>query len=323
VLNQSSLLRLSDTVDIPVTRLSVGLDQASWCWTLQATLPNPEAIALVPAYPGKVRATINGFSWDFMVDEVSWTRRFGEWTATLNGRSPAAQYAEPYAPARVYRETETKTAEQLVLQELGLGWTLDWQLPMWTVPEEVYQYENLTPIESMNRIAKSAGGWLYADSQANVLHIVPKWPQKPWAWTFIPDASLPSSYTLSENQQPVVSTAFESILVSGGVDGIAVICTRTGTGGESVAPAVVDRLITDMEPAQARAIQELADLWPVKQYTLTLPLQAQPTGAGLILPGTTFDFVDGETDGFRGMVTGVSINATWNNVQQTLEVVSP
>lgn len=322
VLNQASLIRVSDEVDIPVTRLSVKLDQASWCWTLQATLPNQAAMALVPAYPGKVRATINGFAWDFIVDELTWNRRFGEWTATLNGRSPGAVYAEPYQPAKSYRETSAKTAEQLALQELGPGWSLDWQLPMWTVPAGVFQYENLTPIEAMNRIAKSAGGWLYADAQDDVLHVVPKWPQKPWAWTFIPDASLPSSYTLSEAQQPLISTAFESILISGGTAGIAVICTRAGTGGETVAPSVVDQLITDIAAAQARAVQELADWWPMKQYTLTLPLQAPPAGAGLLLPTTTFDFVDGEEDGFRGMVTGVSVDASWNQIVQNVEVVA-
>lgn len=323
VINTASLIRVSDSVDIPVTRLSVSLDWASWCWTLSASVPSAAAAALVPAYPAKVRATINGFAWDFIVDELAWNRSFAQYGATLTGRSPAAIYAEPYALAKTYRETEAKTAEQLALQELGPGWALDWQLPMWTVPGGVFQYENLTVIETLNRIAKAAGGWLYADAQDDVLHVVPKWPQKPWVWTFLPDASLPSSYVLSEAQQPIISAAYESIIVSGGKDGIVAVATRAGTGGATVAPAVVDALITDMEPAQGRAIQELADLWPMKRYTLALPLQATPAGAGLLVPGTTFDFLDGEADGFRGVVSGVSIDAGWNNVQQKLEVLAP
>ena len=323
VLNTASLIRVSDSVDIPVTQLSVSLDWDSWCWTLSASVPTAAAAALVPAYPGTVRATINGFAWDFIVDEVSWNRAFATYSATLQGRSPAAIYAEPYALAKTYREAAAKTAEQLALQELGPGWALDWQLPMWTVPGGVFQYDNLTIIETLNRIVRAAGGWLYADEEANVLHAVPKWPQKPWAWTFLPDASLPSSYVLSEAQQPVVSSVYESILISGGVEGLAVLATRAGTGGATVAPPVVDTLITAVEPATARAVQELADLWPMKRYTLTLPLQASPEGAGLLLPGTTFDFIDGAEDGFRGVVSGVSISAGWNDVKQTLEILAP
>ena len=322
VLNTFSLIRVSDGANIPVTRLLVALYRTAWCWTLQASLSTAAARALIPAYPGTVRATINGFAWDFVVDEAPWSRGFGRGSATLNGRSPAAAYAEPYASPKSYRESQTKTAEQLALQELGYGWSLDWQLPMWTVPAGVWQYENLTPIEALIRLAKAAGGWLYADKQVNVLHVVPKWPQKPWDWSFVPDASLPRSYTYHDTHQSTVNAAYESILVSGGKDGIAAVCTRTGTGGATVAPnTIIDTLVTHLDAATPRAIQELADLWPMKPGTITLPLQAQPEGAGLLLPGTTFDFVDNE-DEFRGLVEGVEIEAVFGKTTQTLEVVS-
>lgn len=324
VLNSASLIRLSDSADIPVSDMTIQLDWDSWCWRLSATLLGREAYDLVPTYPGKVRATINGFVWDFVVDEVTYARSFGRFAPALEGRSPACVYAAPYAAAKSYYETSIKTAQQLILQELFVGWDLDWATAIqdWTIDDGIWQYDHLTPIEAMLRVAKATGARLYADAVDDVLYVAPRWPQKPWAWSFVPDASLPSSYTLTEQLQPQLGTPFESILISGGANGgVAVVCTRTGTGGETVAPAVVDSLITDIEPAKARAIQEIADRWATRRYTLELPLQAAPAGAGLIVPGTTFDFTDG-LDGWRGLVTGTAIRATRTAIAQSLEIVA-
>ena len=72
--NTASLIRIRDEVDIPVTQLTVALDINSWCWTLRARLPL-SSIAGVPTYPGTVRATINGFAWDFIVDVLTETQQ--------------------------------------------------------------------------------------------------------------------------------------------------------------------------------------------------------------------------------------------------------
>lgn len=322
VINSGTLIRVSDGSDIPCSSITIALDRDSWSWRLSATLIGKTAYDTVPIAPGLVRATLNGFSWDFIPDSLSYDRVFGKLSATLSGLSPAAVMISP-AATKSYRESATKTAAQLALQELPFEWSLDWQIVDWTIPGDQLQYENLTPLEAMIRVVKSAGGWLFADRQLKTLFVKPRWPQKPWDWTsFTPDASLPSSYVLKETGQSTLGSTFEAILITGGVDGMAVLVNRAGTGGLTYAPTVVDRLITDMTAAQARAIQELADGWPLKHYSLELPLQAQPQGAGLIVPGTTLDFVDGE-DGWRGLVTGVSINATSGKTIQTLELVSP
>jgi hypothetical protein len=324
VVNGAALIRVSDSMDIPVSNLTVKLDRQSWCWTLSATLMNREGYETVPASLGLVQATINGFIWQFLPDDNNYSRAFGVWNGQLTGRSPVSLLADPYSLPRSYREDSLRTGEQLALQELPEGFTLDWQLPEWVVPEGTYQYDNLTPMESILRIVKAAGGRIYPDPITKTLHAVPKWPQKPWVWTFIPDATLPADYTVKEALSNESGVPYESILVSGGTSGgVVAVCKRTDTGGETVANAVVDTLLTHLDVATARAIQELADAYPLKRYTLELPLQDQPEGAGLILPGTTFDFADGEDDGFRGLVDSVSITATSSDIVQTLELVSP
>lgn len=323
VINSAALIRVSDSADIPVSRLTIGLDWESWCWTLSATLMNRTGYERIPSAPGLVQATINGFVWRFVVDDVDYSRAFNTFGGQLTGRSPIALLAEPYTLQKSYRETSLKTAQQLLLQELPEGYSLTVTLPDWTIPANVFQYENLTPMEALIRIAKSCGGKVYAHKTDQTIYAVPKWPRKPWDWSAAADATLPSSYTLKENLKQQEGFEYEAIMVAGGVDsGIVAICKRTGTGGLTHAPSAVDTLITHLDAAEPRAIQELADHWPMKSYTLELPLQATPAGAGLIEPGTVIDFADGEEDGFRGLVVGVSINATWNSVQQTLELIA-
>ncbi|HOW77367.1 MAG TPA: hypothetical protein PK959_15835 [Candidatus Competibacteraceae bacterium] len=326
VLNTASLIRVSDSTDLPCSSIKVSLDWASWCWSLSATLIGPAAHDLVPAYPGKVRATLNGFVWDFVVDDLRYNRSFGAFSATLSGRSPAAVMAEPYSATRSYTEANLATAQQLALQELISGWQLDWAVTLtdWTVPANTYQYQNLTPLASILRIIKATGGRVYADAVDSVLHALPKWPIAPWDWaSAVPDQSLSSSYTLTEQRNAAPGAEYDCIVVSGGVNnGICALATRDGMPGTYPANAVVDALITDLAPATARAVQEIADAWPMKHYSLSLPLQATPAGAGLLMPGTIFDFVDG-ADGWRGLVTGVTLTAGRNSIVQDLEVIAP
>jgi len=324
VINSAALIRVSDSADIPVSRLTIGLDWESWCWTLSATLMNRTGYERIPSAPGLVQATINGFVWRFVVDDVDYSRAFNTFGGQLTGRSPIALLAEPYTLQKSYRETSLKTAQQLLLQELPEGYSLTVTLPDWTIPANVFQYENLTPMEALIRIAKSCGGKVYAHKTDQTIYAVPKWPRKPWDWNAAADVTLPSSYTLKENLKQQEGFEYEAVMVSGGVDsGIVAICKRTGTGGLTHAPSAVDTLITHLDAATPRAIQELADHWPMKSYTLELPLQATPAGAGLIEPGTVIDFADGEDEGFRGLVVGVSISASWNEVTQTLELIAP
>lgn len=322
VLNSGSLKRLSDGADIPVSELSVSIDRDSWCWTLTAALLGPLA-GERSGERTEIEAHINGFVWRFVVDSQTRSREFGQITGRISARSLPAWLAAPYAPTRSYRELAAKTAEQLALQELPNGWFLDWALPTWTVPGEVWQYLTLTPIEALARLAKSAGGRMQADPVLQKLWLAPRWPVLPWRWaTTPPFATLVADYCLREEREGVPGAECDAIMVYGGVDGgIVALATRAGMPGLAVADPVNDALITDIPPATARAAQELADRWPLKRYQVTLPLQAPPGGAGLLLPGLFFDLSEG-ADGWRGLVTGVSITAKSGATTQTVSAVS-
>lgn len=324
VINTVALTRLSNGADIPVSAITIGIDWDSWAWTLSATLLGAGSVATLGSPPTEVKVVINGFEWRFVVDTIEQSRAFATFSANISGRSLAAWLAEPYFKPADYTEGQNMTAEQLALQELpeNAGWTLDWQLPMWTVPAYRFIYQNLTPIAVIQRITASAGGMLQAAMADKALTARPKWPIKPWDWVnTTADLTLPSAYVWKEGAKLQRGIDPNSVMVCGSqTGGLVAQATIAGTAGDAHAPLVVDNLITDLEPAMAKAIQALADLWTVRTYTVELPLQAIPQGSGLVLPGTIID-LDEVGDGWRGLVTGTSISAGRNSVTQTLEVV--
>lgn len=331
VLNSAALIRVSDGADIHATGLSIATDLGSWCWQISVNdWIGPTAHSRIPEFPGLLQATVNGFQWQFVVDDVQRVRKFGDYRGQLTGRSAIAALSAPFASQKTYRESNLRTAVQLALQELPPGYTLDWQLPDWTVPGGVFQYENLTPIQIIARIAQAAGGRIYSDPSDKIIHAVPKWTRLPWRWNdAAADVTLPSSYTLRETLSNQDGAEYEAVMVSGGVNqGIVIMATREGMAGTTYAPSAVDALIVHPDPGRGKAGQVLADAWPMRNYTLDLPLQAPPGGAGLILPGTTLDFADGPVDGWRGLVVSTQISASIAPdgalaVNQQLRLVSP
>lgn len=326
VLNSGSLKRLSDNTDIPVTQMTVKLDRDSWGWTLSASLANRSAFNLLVGTWPEVEATINGFTWRFVLDPPQRSRSFGSASYSINGRSLAAHLTDPIHAARNYRELSLKSAEQLAIQELpdsGL-WTLDWDasLPTWSIDAGIWQYDQLTPLKAIQRVAESCGAIVQADANDLKLWLKPKWPIKPWDWNAaVADLTLPASYVVSESAQPQVGTNANGVMVWGESEsGVVANITIAGTAGEIQRPGVTNPLIVDAYPAATLGIQVLADTWTMTQHQVDLPLQAIPNGSGLITPGLVIDF-DESGDGWRGLVISTSISASFGQVQQTLEVI--
>jgi hypothetical protein len=239
----------------------------------------------------------------------------------------AAHLTEPIHAAKNYRETALKSAQQLAVQELPASglWTLDWDedLPDWSIPAGVFQYENQTPLQVIQRVAASCGAIVQADATLLKLWIKPKWPIKPWAWNeAVANLTLPASYVVSESEQQQVGYNANSALVfSEGDSGILAQVKIAGTAGDIQArQGVVNSLIVDAYPAMALGIQTLADTWTILKCDVDLPLQAIPNGAGLITPGIVID-LDESGDGWRGLVVGTEITASFGKVRQKLEVI--
>ncbi|MGY3728005.1 MULTISPECIES: hypothetical protein [Cobetia] len=321
VQNSARLVRLSDGLELPATQMTLSIDADSWAWSFSAGLAGRDAQALVTGTDGQpveVMAEINGQQWRCLVD--GW-RRSESWqshSVTISGRSLAAYLGAPYATARSYTEDSQATASQLARAELPEGWSLDWRMTDWVVPAGVWSYDSLAPIDAISRIAQAAGGYVQAHQRYQTIIVAPRFEAAPWRWAEVEaDLAVPRDIItqLGSDQQP--GDARNGIWLHGDTGGIQAQIIRQGTAGDQLAPTVVDALITDQAPAQARGIAELAATLRQSTESLQMPLAASL--GGLLLPGMMI-----ECDDWRGVSRGVSVSASLQgralSVRQSIEL---
>ncbi|OAI76905.1 hypothetical protein RSP799_19535 [Ralstonia solanacearum] len=328
VSNSVDVVRLPGREPIPVKSLQVGIDADSWAWGLSASLPYRalELVEPTAAGPVEIEITINGVSWVMLVESFDVRREFGQASLNIRGRSTAAYLAAPYAPKRSFVPAAPFTARQLAEQELtraGLatGFTLDWRLPDWLVPEGSWGYQSLSPMEVIGRIAEAVGGYVNAHPRLRTLVAKPRYSVLPWQWATAPaDRVLPIDVVKTLNLRWQEKPTFNAVYVSGERAGVTGHVVRAGTAGDLVAPTVVDGLITHADAARERGRAILADVGRQAVVTLELPMLSS---IGLLDPGLLLAVGEGGST-WRSLVRATSIAAEWNaslTVRQTIEVV--
>ena len=317
VLNSCSLVRLPGRTPLPVTSLSVEVDVDSWCWSLTATLAGPAGWDLLaPQAPGflpvEVEAMINGWTWQFLLDEPNLSRVFNRHSLSLKGRSRSAWLAEPFLRATSGVESNPRTAQQLAEQALdNLGWTLDWQLPVdWLVPGGLYSWSG-TPIDQLIALIKPVDGCLYTDPAASIITAYLRYPTAAWLWDGqTADIGIPEAAVVSLERAPDNKPELNGCYVSGTIAGYTAWVKIAGTDGALVpAEPVVDPLLCHADALRARGIAILSASGPGTNLTAELLLTPEGgSGPGLLRPGLL-----AEIAGVRGMVRSVKVSAGWSN----------
>nr|CUV56296.1 putative transmembrane protein [Ralstonia solanacearum] len=327
VSNSVDVVRLPGREPIPVKSVRLSIDEGSWAWGLSASLPYAalEMVEPTASGPVEIEITINGVTWVMLVEGFDVRREFGQASLDIRGRSTAAYLAEPYAPKRSFVPAAPFTARQLAEQELtrtGLvtGFTLDWRLPDWLVPEGSWGYQSLSPMGVIGRIVEAAGGYVNAHPRLRTLVAKSRYPVLPWNWaTEVPDRMLPIDVVKTLNLRWQEKPTFNAVYVCGERQGVTGHVVRAGTAGDLVAPTAVDALITHADAARERARPILADVGRQAVVTLELPMLSS---LGLLDPGLLLAIGEGGKD-WRGLVRATSIAADWNEsltVRQTIEV---
>ncbi|MGC5886207.1 hypothetical protein [Ralstonia pseudosolanacearum] len=327
VSNAVDVVRLPGREPIPVKSIRLSIDEDSWAWGLSASLPYPalEMVEPTASGPVEIEITINSVTWVMLVEGFDVRREFGQASLDIRGRSTAAYLAEPYAPKRSFVPATPFTARQLAEQELtraGLvtGFTLDWRLPDWLVPEGSWGYQSLSPMGVIGRIVESVGGYVNAHPRLRTLVAKSRYPVLPWNWaTEVPDRTLPIDVVKTLNLRWQEKPTFNAVYVCGERQGVTGHVVRAGTAGDLVAPTVVDGLITHADAARERGRSILADVGRQATVTLEMPML---NSLGLLDPGLLLSVGEGRTN-WRGLVRATSIVAEWNEsltVRQTIEV---
>ncbi|MDY0261971.1 hypothetical protein [Syntrophotalea acetylenica] len=321
VMNTVSLIRLADSVPIPVESLQIGTDRDSWAWSLSATLVRKTDLDLVRpsgGAPVEVEATINDLSWRFAIEEYGEEVRWGHRAYTATGRSLSAYLADPYSAPRDLIQTQQRTAQQLAEDELtDTGFSVVWGLPEWLVPGGVWSYQGQTPIQAIAQIAAAAGGVVQSHPSNQQLLIQPWYKAMPWSWGGVAiDAVVPAAMIDSRRGRFEPRPAYTGVYCRGQQQGVTCFVRRTGTDGSRLAGQQVHSLITAVEPGLALGKKILADSGARSIETLNLPLLDNP---GLLAPGSLIEIQDTET--WRGQVIRTNIVAQRPAVNQTVDVL--
>lgn len=322
VLNTVSLRRASNNVEVPAYGLSLSIDVKSWTYGWDATIP-ASARNLVESATGPVelKATINGTEYRLLAERIAQERSFGDARVKVSGRGKSAALDAPYSPIGTFANTQQRTAQQLMedaltVNNVPIGWTIDWGMTDWLVPAGAWSYQG-TYIGALQRIAEAAGGYLAPHRTANTIKVRHLYPEAPWDWGSVtPDFVLPADAVVTESIEWVTRPDYNRVFVSGEGQGVLGRVTIDGTAGDLLAPMVVDPLITAVQAARQRGRTILSDTGKQARVGLRLPVLA---GTGIIEPGAFVQYNDGATTR-RGLVRSTSVRATFPEVWQNLEV---
>lgn len=307
VINNLTMARVDDGRQLHPVSVNISADTDSWAWTLSATLAQQDALDIVGGsfnQPVEVEVTINGYPLRFIIDRWRDDRAFNSYTITLGGMSKTGLLASRYSLPGSHIETNPRSAVQLVEQALPVGWSSSWSLEDWLVPAGAFSYANQTPMEVINRIAASAGGFVLSDLVDPTVHVRPIYKKAPWQLTLDDiDVSLPIDQFVTLGRELVESEAPNAVFVHGEQGGLLGRVYLDGSAGDRYAEMVVDSLMTDPIALRQRGVYELARQARYQRHSLQTVLA--PDLGGLILPGHILEVRHPASH--IGFVKGVSI----------------
>lgn len=317
-----SAYRLPDMLPLAFDQFSIGASADAYGWTLNASGPASLLSDLSPVagLPARVRVTIDGLQWEFVVEGLRRDRSFNRTSATITGRSASALLAAPYMPERTWTNAFDMTAEQIaadVLAFTGVG--LNWGVTDWNVPAGAWSFAG-PPLAAVIKVAASAGAIVQSPRVGEALSVQARYPVPPWEWAGeTPDVTLALDPVMVEGYERADRPAYDGVYILGAASGVSTLVKRTGSMPAMLKPMITDPLITHVDAARQRGIAELAPSGPVAVMTLTLPVLTGPSEPGVIDVGKLI-LVDDPAGAWRALVTAVAVRANWPSVLQTLTV---
>lgn len=326
-------------IDIP--SVTVAADTGSFCRSFSAVghISLFDQLAPVGGLPQRIRITLDGIAFVFVVGPVRETEAFGKRGVQFSGHSVTKLLSDPYARAGTYFNSTAQTAQQLaenVLQYTGV--TLDWGVTDWLVPAGAWSHHG-TPLSAVQSIAASIGGYVQSHRTEPVLQVRHPYPLLagglpggPWNWYaagVTPDVSLASEALMTIGTERRDGVDLNGVDVTGTNQGVWRKVTRIGTAGEKTPGSpVVDPLITADEAASQRGLSILGAAGAKHFIDFELPIltgSAYPGSPGILEVGqlALVNQINhlGQVAPWRGRLRGVSASASFGGkVRQTINV---
>lgn len=316
--------RLSDDEPIQLLSCQVGIDRDSFAWSFSASVPYTEVDKVAPTVDGltEIELGINGIVWRFVVENYGKKSQFAKTDVTIGGRSLTAYLTEPYAAKRDYNHAAPSFAAALADSELNRGgevsgFELDWQLIDalgWPVPANTLNYQGLTPLQAIQKIATAGGGFVQSHPSEPTVMVVPDYPIASWQWSgATPNKIILPDLIKSESLQWQEKPAYNGVYVEGVTSGVVAFVKRTGTAGENQAETFVDRMTCDQSAARQKGLSILSEGGKQARMSIDLPMH---NSIGLLLPSMLIE-VSGQ---WRGLVRGVSISVQQKGLSITQSI---
>ncbi len=325
-MDTASLCLLPLCTNVHVLSMTISTDADSWAWSFSAELPATELAKVSPVNgdPAEVRATINGVTWEFVVEEISRSREFGKATLSIRGRSRTAYLAAPYAAQQTWNPAVDTLAYQLAQDALPYGYGLDWTLGMdayneWLVTAGAWSFAG-TPLEAVLDIASAVEAVVQSHKTDEHLIVLSRYPVAPWTWgAATPDYAIPLDVVRQEGMEWTEKPKYNRVFVSGETQGLVAQVTRALSAGDVVAPMAVHKALTHQYAAHERGLSILANTG--RQALVSMETALIPSlGLDVILPGKLVQIGDTGEGNWRGLVRGVEITAGRPKVTQKIEV---
>lgn len=324
VSNEIYCKRLSDDAPIELVSCQVGIDRDSFAWSFSASVPYTEVDKVAPTVNGltEIELGINGLIWRFVVENYGKRSQFAKTDVTIGGRSLTAYLTEPYAAKRDYNHAAPSFAAALADAELNRGFEvsgfeLDWQLIDdlgWPVPANTLNYQGLTPLQAIQKIAAAGGGYVQSHPSEPTVIVVPDYPIASWQWAgATPNKIILPDLVKSESLQWQEKPAYNGVYVEGVTSGVVAFVKRTGTAGENQAETFVDRMTCDQAAARQKGLSILSEGGKQARMSIDLPMH---NSIGLLLPSMLIEV----SSQWRGLVRGVSISVQQKGLSITQSV---
>ncbi len=200
---------LLDFTPLDVSDISLNVDADSWAWTFSCRLLNAEQLPLVVKSDGtavQIIITINGYSFNVLVEKVTRNRTFAKNSISLSGRSLTALLTLPYLQPASATQSDLMNVQQLVALELPFGWEIRlWASANWNIPAGAFSYTAKTPIQVIAGIAADIGAVIAPSRHSKKIDVIPRYPILPWNYeSETPDLIIPDAVIESLTYRNVV-----------------------------------------------------------------------------------------------------------------------
>lgn len=308
--------------DTPLNPLSarINTSMSSFCWQAEIALP-PDDFALLNLgnreSHDRPEITISaaGYTFAFIVESASDTRKFGERSYTVSCRSKTAYLGADYAAANNSgMVVSDRYARQIAEIQLAAPFTIgNWTLVDWLIKGGSYAITDKTPVDVLKDIAEAAGGFVTSHINQPIFDIRPRWQVAAWKLAEIEaDMTVPANVIESISGSDSFKQRCNGVYIHADhANGKGGNVYRDGSNQEPRAATKTHTLYTDLPVLEAAGLAALSDTGYHRKETVKWPLSTK-YGLALAELGKIVEIRE-PSGSWRGVVESVSIDISIQN----------